>query len=72
MARYEALAPLFLDVFIPAGTTFESDLPPGRNWKPLDDEAKARVEAKFGEVPTSLHKWLYVPPKLRAPRAPRA
>lgn len=42
--RYRAKAPLFVRKLILAGEEFESDLPPGRNWHPLDDEAKAAVE----------------------------
>jgi hypothetical protein len=45
MPQFEALQPLFIvDRYIEPGERFESDLPPGRNWKPLDDAAKAAVE----------------------------
>jgi hypothetical protein len=45
MARYRAKAMLFLDRLIVAGEEFESDATPGRNWEPLDDEAKAAIAA---------------------------
>jgi hypothetical protein len=44
MARYRARAALFVRRLIDAGEEFESDLPPGRNWEPIDDAAKAAVE----------------------------
>lgn len=44
MARYRALSPLYIRRLLAAGEEFESDLPPSRNWEPLDDEAKAAVE----------------------------
>lgn len=45
MARYRALGPLFLGRLglIQPGEEFKSDLPPGRNWEPVDDEARAKV-----------------------------
>ncbi len=43
MARYRARASLFTDRLISPGEEFTSDSPPGRNWEPLDDEAKAKV-----------------------------
>lgn len=46
MPRYRALNPLFIRRLIAAGEEFESDLPPGRNWEPMDDEARAEV-AKY-------------------------
>lgn len=46
MAEYRALGKLFIRKLIEPGERFTSDLPPGRNWEPLDDEAKAAV-AKF-------------------------
>jgi hypothetical protein len=46
MARYRALGPLYLRRLIVAGEEFESELPPGRNWEPLDEEARAAV-AKY-------------------------
>lgn len=45
MARYRAKRPLFVSKLIGAGEEFESDLPPGRAWEPMDDEARAKVEA---------------------------
>ena len=48
MARYRALAPLFLRRLIEAGEEFDSELQPGRNWEPLDDEARAAVEKYRG------------------------
>lgn len=53
MPRYRALGPLYLRRLVVAGEEFESDLPPGRNWEPLDDEARAAVaqyRAKQGRV----------------------
>ena len=52
MATYRAKADLQLGgaIRIKAGETFSSDLEPGRNWKALDEEAIAKVVAKFGEV----------------------
>jgi hypothetical protein len=44
MAKYRALGPLYVRRLIEGGEVFESDLPPGRNWEPLDDEARAAVE----------------------------
>lgn len=44
MARYRAKALLFTDRLIEVGEEFESDLQPGRNWEPLDAEAKAKAE----------------------------
>lgn len=44
MPRYRALGPVFVRTLKVAGEEFESDLQPGRNWEPLDDEAKAAVE----------------------------
>lgn len=44
MARYRARGPLFLRRLVATGEEFESDLQPGRNWEPLDDEARAAVE----------------------------
>jgi hypothetical protein len=46
MPRYRALGPLYLRKLVEPGEEFESDLPPGRNWEPLDDEARAAV-AKY-------------------------
>lgn len=45
MARYRALGPIYLRKLIDAGQVFESELTPGRNWEPLDEEAKAAVAA---------------------------
>jgi hypothetical protein len=44
MPHYRALGPLYLRRLIVPGEEFESDLPPGRNWLPLDNNAKAAVE----------------------------
>jgi hypothetical protein len=44
MPKYRALRPLFIRSLIVPGEEFESDLPPGRAWEPLDDEARAAVE----------------------------
>ena len=44
MPRYRALGKLYVRRLIEPGEEFESDLPPGRNWEPLDDEARAAVE----------------------------
>lgn len=44
--RYRAKAPVFVRQLIAAGEEFESKLPPGRNWEPLNAEAEAAV-AKF-------------------------
>lgn len=45
MARYRANNLLFLDRLIMVGEEFDSELTPGRNWEPLDEEAKARKAA---------------------------
>lgn len=47
MARYRAKALLFVDRLITPGEEFESDLPPGINWDPLDASARGAVEARF-------------------------
>lgn len=44
MPRYRALGKLYLRKLIEPGEEFESDLLPGRNWEPLDDEAREAVE----------------------------
>jgi hypothetical protein len=44
MPRYRALRPLFIRTLIVPGEEFESDLPPGRAWEPLDDAAREAVE----------------------------
>lgn len=42
MARYRAKHPIFIgSVLHGIGAEFESDLPPGRNWEPVDAAAKA-------------------------------
>lgn len=47
MAQYWAKALLYVDrLLIKPGEQFESDLPPGRNWVPIDDEAKERCAAR--------------------------
>ena len=53
MAQYIARNLLFIDSrLIEIGEHFESDLPPGRNWEPVDEEAKAAVAArKFAPEP---------------------
>lgn len=43
MAKYRALGLIYNKGLIQPGQEFESDLPPGRNWEPLDDAAKAAV-----------------------------
>jgi hypothetical protein len=49
--RYRAKADLQLGSRrIREGETFESDLPPGRNFHPLDEAAEAAVIAQFGEI----------------------
>jgi hypothetical protein len=45
MPRYRALGKLYLRKLIEPGEEFESDLPPGRNWEPLDEPAREAVEA---------------------------
>lgn len=55
MARYRALAPLYLRSLIRAGEEFDSELPPGRNWEPLDDEARAAVD-KFNAERGNIHQ----------------
>jgi hypothetical protein len=49
MPRYRALGPLYLRKLIAPGEEFDSDLQPGRNWEPLDDEARAAVEKYRGQ-----------------------
>jgi hypothetical protein len=69
MPRYRALARLYVRKLITAGEEFESDLPPGRNWEPLDDEARAAVE-HFRETNG---KVLEIADRLNpSPRAPAA
>lgn len=46
MARYRAKAMIYIDRLITPGEVFSSDLPPGRNWEPLDDAAKAKSAAQ--------------------------
>jgi len=53
MARYRALSRLYIRRLIVAGEEFESDLPPSRNWEPLDEEAHEAVKQfreKAGKV----------------------
>jgi hypothetical protein len=51
MPKYRALAMLFIDSrLILAGEDFDSDLAPGKNWHPMDAEAKAKCEQR-GNVP---------------------
>lgn len=41
MAKYRALGPLFIGHrYIEAGEAFDSDLSPGRNWEPIDEDAR--------------------------------
>lgn len=54
MPQYRALRPLYLRKLIYTGEVFESDLPPGRNWEPLDDEARAAVQKYRSENSTVL------------------
>lgn len=50
MATYCAMAKLFIGAqLIAPGEVFESDLPPGRNWKPVDDAARAACKARDKE-----------------------
>lgn len=47
MARYKAEQALFVgETYVYAGEEFESDLPPGRYWTPLDDAAKQAASAR--------------------------
>lgn len=51
MARYRAKSYLFIDgSYIQPGATFTSKRPPGKNWEPLDDAAKAAVAKRHDEV----------------------
>ena len=51
MAKYRALHDLFLgNVLVKPGETFTSNAVPGKNWEPLDDEARAAVAARFGKA----------------------
>jgi hypothetical protein len=53
MAKYRALGMLFIESrLILAGEDFESDLDPGKNWHPMDDEAKAKCEKRAVPNPT--------------------
>jgi hypothetical protein len=61
MAEYEAGALIFDEHsrLIEVGERFRSDRVPGKNWLPVDDEAKAAVDARFGKngpVVTSLER----------------
>ena len=70
MALYRAKKELFLDRHIVAGEQFSSDMVPGRNWEPLDDDAKAAVEARFGEngpTPEPVRPELQTKPLLAIP-----
>jgi len=52
MAKYSAKAALFIGRrLIEPGETFESDLPPGKNWLPLDAAARAAVDRRDGRGP---------------------
>lgn len=47
MAKYQAKAKLFVDNrLIQPGDTFESDLPPGQQWEPMDDAARSAVASR--------------------------
>lgn len=48
MGQYRAKARLFLGRLVEVGEEFSSNDVPGRNWEPLDDEAKAAVTDRFG------------------------
>lgn len=54
---------------IEPGETFESELPPGRNWEPIDDEAKARCEQRDRERAALYAKQAKID---QAPTAPEA
>lgn len=41
-ARYRALAPLYVGKLIHPGEEFSSELPPGRNWSPLNADAERK------------------------------
>ena len=69
MARYRALGPLYLRKLVVAGEEFDSDLPPGRNWEPLDDEARAAVEKYRGANAKVLSIAEKLDPKPRDPAA---
>lgn len=48
MAKYLATQDIYFNntgVYVTAGETFESDLPPGLAWDPLDASAEAAVAA---------------------------
>jgi len=52
MAKYSAKAALFIGRrLIEPGETFDSDLPPGKNWRPLDAAARAAVDRRDGKGP---------------------
>ncbi|WP_062788566.1 hypothetical protein [Novosphingobium capsulatum] len=49
MARYQSEQPVYLSNegrYIVAGEEFTADHVPGSTWQPLDDEAKAAIEAR--------------------------
>lgn len=51
MPLYRALGPLFLDGrLIPPGERFENDGVPGAKWEPIDEAAKAAVDARSSEA----------------------
>lgn len=51
MARYRAKSYLFIGgSYITPGTRFESKLVPGKNWEPLDDDAREAVGKREAEV----------------------
>lgn len=48
MAKYRAKGSLYVGGhLLNPGTEFESDAVPGKNWEPLDDEAKTAHRARF-------------------------
>jgi hypothetical protein len=69
MARYKALNLLYIRREVLPGEEFESDLPPGRNWQPLDDEARAAVKRVHGENAAVLKEAAKIDRSLPAPAA---
>lgn len=50
--KYRAEGALFIGRrLIEPGETFSSDLPPGKKWAPLNDEARAAVLKRDGKAP---------------------
>jgi hypothetical protein len=48
--RYRARNNLFISHLITVGQEFDSELTPGLNWEPINDEARAAVEKHRGEA----------------------